>query len=344
MALATDHITRPVEGMHRVISGRWFDAIGPVTAPVRFVHDTIAGTVYSSVRVAGTIVGMGLDLGVRLEEEAADGLRAFVGGLWGDTADAPSLAIPMEVRGLTGEPTGHLVVLVHGLTETERIFGGDDGLLAAIAADPALTAVPIRYHTGLPVADNGARLAALLADVTATWPVPVRSIALVGRSMGGLVARAACVAGSDDGHDWVEAVSDVVTIATPHRGSWVAQFAHAAARALSIASETRPLAAFVDGRSPGIKDLQHGFEGDLPEGIAHHFVAGVVTAHPDHPFGTLVGDALVGRRSALGGELGPTTTVTVAATSHGRIHRHPGVVEAVMAWVRRDPSEAHASA
>ncbi|MEX1287261.1 MAG: hypothetical protein AB1Z57_04905 [Acidimicrobiia bacterium] len=337
VAIAADRLTRPVEGMHRAISHRWFSALGPVAAPIRLAHDAIADTVYASIRVAGTAVGIGLDLGVRLEEEAADGLRAFVTGVLGDDHGPHSRAldIPMEVRGLADERTGRLVVLVHGVTETERIFGGADGLAAAIDTDPTLTAIPIRYHTGLPIADNGARLADLLEDVVADWPVPVHTIALVGRSMGGLVARAACTIATDAGHGWVGAVSDVITIGTPHRGSYVARFAHAAARGLAIVPETRPLADVLDARSPGIGDLRHGYEAELPAGIDHHFVAGVVTADPDHPVGALVGDALVGRRSAVGHGLGPTTTVTVASAPHGRVHRHPDVVAEVMGWLGR---------
>ncbi len=54
-----------------------------------------------------------------------------------------------------------------------------------------MTPVYLRYNTGLPVGRNGADLAWLLDDLVAAWPVPVRSIALVGHSMGGLVVRAA---------------------------------------------------------------------------------------------------------------------------------------------------------
>jgi hypothetical protein len=338
VALATDRLVRPVEGMHRTISRRWFSAIGPVAAPVRVAHDAIAGTVYAAIRATGAIVGFGLDVGMTIRPETADGLTAFVTGVLGDDL-APheqAFAVPMEIRSIGDPPTGRLVVLVHGLTETERIFAGDDGLHSAIDADPALTAVTVRYHTGLAIAENGARLADLLADLVADWPVPVTSIALVGRSMGGLVARAACGAAREAGHGWVGSVTDVVTIGTPHRGSYVARIAAVAARGLRIAPDTRPLADVLDARSPGIRDLGAGSTDDLPPGVAHHFVAGVVTATPGHPVGSLVGDALVGRRSATGHGLGPTSAVVVPSTAHGALHRHPEVVAAVMAWLTPD--------
>jgi len=337
VALATDRLVRPVEGMHRTISRRWFDAIGPVATPVRAVHDAIAGTVYSAIRVAGTLVGFGLDAGVTIRDETADGLAAFVTGVLGEDLDPHGQAfdVPMEVRSVGEPPTDRIVVLVHGLTETERIFDGDDGLRAAIDDDPTLTGVTVRYHSGLPIDENGARLADVLDALVADWPVPVGSVAIVGRSMGGLVARGAATAGLEANMPWARLLTDVVTLGTPHRGSYVARFADLAARGLRVAPDTRPLADVLEARSAGIRDLERGSAADLPEGIAHHFVAGVVTAAPGI-VGTLVGDTLVGPRSAIGQGLRPTTTVTVPTTAHGTLHRHPDVVAAVMAWLAPD--------
>lgn len=339
MALATDRLVRPVEGMHRTISRRWFDAVGPITAPVRLAHDTIAGTVYTGIRLAGIVVGLGLDRWVDVRDETADRLTGFVTGVLGTDLGRHEAAfgVRMGVRPTGLPPTGRLVVLVHGLTETERVFESDGGLRAAIDAEDGLTAVPVRYHSGLSVAANGRALADLIEDLVAGWPVPVRSIALVGRSMGGLVARAACTTGAEVGHTWVTAATDVITIGTPHRGSYVAKVAAIAARGLRAAPDTRPLADVLDARSPGIRDLHHGSSAGLPGGIEHHFVAGVLAPGP---VGALVGDSLVGRRSATGDGLGPTTAVTVPSAAHGSLHRRPEVVSAVMAWLSTDPPGA----
>ncbi len=334
VALATDRILRPVEGMHWTISNRWFNAIGPAAAPVRAIHDTIVGTTYKTIRASGTLVGFGLDARVDLDEARADGLTAFVTGVLGHSA--AGFDVPMEVRGVDTPATGHIVVLVHGLTETERIFDGDEGVLAAIQDAPALTAVTVRYHTGLPVAQNGQRLAELLANAVADWPVEVESISIVGRSMGGLVARSACA--SAESQSWIELVTTVVTIGTPHRGSYVERIAEVAAKGLGIAPDTRPLAAVLEGRSDGIKDLHDGSDVALPDGIEHHFIGGVLTAEAKNPFGRLVGDALVGLRSAAGHGLQPTGTMTVTSTAHSSLHRHPDVVDAVLAWVSPDPA------
>ena len=362
VSLATERLVTPIEGMHRAISHRWFSMVGPVGAPVRWGHDTIAATAYKAVRLGGALVGAGLDARVRLRPDTEDSLRAFVNGLWGDDLGRheAALATPMSFFTADGEPldgaavanpTGRLVVAVHGLIETDRVWHGADGLVASLDADPALTCVLVRYNSGLRVGENGRRLAGLLEELMTSWPVPVESIALVGRSMGGLVARSAVMAGSSAGHRWVEAVPDVVTIATPHRGSPIEKLAHALGVGLGVAPETRPLGEqFVGSRSGGIKDLREGTivgddwggddPGSLPEGIRHRFVAGVVTVDPTHPLGALVGDLVVRPASSTGGRhLVPTDVAVVGGVAHADLHRSPAVVELVVGWLGSDREE-----
>ena len=92
----------------------------------------------------------------------------------------------------------------------------------------------------------------------AAWPVEVEEIALVGHSMGGLVARSACYHGVELGHDWVGRVRHVVSLGTPHMGAPLAQGVHYAAHALHAVPETRPFARFLRRRSAGIRDLRQG--------------------------------------------------------------------------------------
>lgn len=61
----------------------------------------------------------------------------------------------------------------------------------------------IRNNTGLPAAVNGARLVSLLDEIHAGWPVRIRSIALVGHSMGGLVIRSAYAKADLSEHRWI---------------------------------------------------------------------------------------------------------------------------------------------
>ena len=59
-------------------------------------------------------------------------------------------------------------------------------------------------NTGLPIAENGVAMAALLDRLVTAWPTDVRRIALVGHSMGGLVMRAACAVNTDSESPWTD--------------------------------------------------------------------------------------------------------------------------------------------
>ena len=377
LALATERIVAPVEGMHHAIAGRWFRPTDTISEPVRLAHDVIANVAYGSIRLGAKAAGVGLNRGVAIESSKADSVQAFVNGLWGDALDTrgDSMEIPMAIRDRWGESvsvgpelaaafpdaTGRLVILVHGLVETEQCWRGTEderGLAEVLEIDTALTPVPLRYNTGLWISDNGSRLASLLEGVSAEWPVPVQSIALVGHSMGGLVVRSACEAARVSGHRWIDDVESVVTVAAPHRGAPLEKVANAVAWGLRIAPETQPLADFINGRSVGIKDLRfgaivendwrgadpnallHDTVGDhpLPPGIDHHFVAGVVTSDPSHPVGAAVGDLVVRAASGTGGRhLEPKNVVVVGGKNHFDLLRDPVVIGSMLSWLAPKP-------
>src|SRR5207302_4323354 len=120
--------------------------------------------------------------------------------------------------------TGRLAVFVHGLAENDdwwrpvpdaagehpRPCFGD-----RLEAELGYTSVYIRYNTGLHVSENGERLCRLLDALVTAWPVPVESLALIGHSMGGLVARSACHAASSRATDWAGRTRHVVCLGTP---------------------------------------------------------------------------------------------------------------------------------
>jgi pimeloyl-ACP methyl ester carboxylesterase len=372
IALATERIVAPVEAMHQAISGRWFAALGAPGRPAQTIHDTLAGAVYQSIRLVGRAVGAGLDVSNAFGSDTNDSARAFVTGLWGDSLDQHEarLGTSMSARDAEGAPvsvdhragaafpaaTRHLVVLVHGLIEDERCWRGNNsepGLAEALAADPGLTPVAVRYNSGLSISTNGSDLAQLLDTLCADWPVPVESIALVGHSMGGLVIRSACATAAAESRSWIGAVTDVVTLGAPHEGAPLERGVNLAAWGLNLAPETRPLAEFLEGRSAGIKDLRYGAiagsspsEVDpnvglmgtaspesLPPGVRHHFVTGVVTSNPRHPVGAIVGDLLVPVSSGTGRSLRPSNPVVIGGLRHGDLLGEPAVIEQVMGWL-----------
>ena len=109
------------------------------------------------------------------------------------------------------ENTDRLVVFVHGLCETEEAWWlGTRADPAADAPAPrtygarlrddlGFSPLYLRYNSGLHISENGRRLSWLLEELCREWPVEVRELALVGHSMGGLVARSACHEAADGG-------------------------------------------------------------------------------------------------------------------------------------------------
>jgi pimeloyl-ACP methyl ester carboxylesterase len=246
------------------------------------------------------------------------------------------------------------VVFLHGLSLSEeswwRVAGGRRPARSygdRLGRDLGLTPVYVRYNTGLRISDNGRALSRLLDELTASWPVPVRSIALVGHSMGGLLARSACHCGNIDGAAWVPAVGTVVTLGTPHLGAPLEKGVHVTDWLLSRLPETAPLARPLQARSAGVRDLRLGSvaeeDAEVPflDHATYYFVAAVVSRDPEHPAGRLLGDGLVRYPSASG--QGRTRRVPfeigngarLCGVGHLALVNHPAVYRRLRAWLAR---------
>ena len=364
LALTVERIVEPVEGMHRTIAGRWVTRLGPASRTAEAYHGGISSLIYGLVRLGATVLGAGLDTAMTRKPPTAESVQALVNGLWGDRVDRihDELATPMVLFDGDGTPvpsgpgvaaafpevSGRLVVLVHGLARTERCWSGTEqapGLARSLAAHPAFTPLSVRYNTGLPIAINGVRLGALLEKLAGHWPVQIDSIALVGHSMGGLVAATAAEAGERAGHRWFDNLTDVVTIGSPHRGTPLEKLTQAVAWSLDLSSSSRPLAGFLNGRSQGIKDLGVDTLGatDAPSvdagpkrasPVRYHLIGGTVTSDPSHPVGTMLGDLVVRPPSSIRGTgQEPTHTVLIGGVHHAGLLNDPAVVDQVMGWL-----------
>lgn len=350
-AIAVDHISTAVQGMHTSISGAWIDRLGPVARPARAVNEAVIGLTYGSVRGGASLVAPVVDALVDENSRGADRMVAIVASLWGDTADIrlERLATTMSARDTAGtlvhpsdgapEPvTSRLVVLIHGLSQTDDCWAGPGGLLEELDRNPDLSVITIRYNPALPIASNGDHLDALLMDITDRWPVPLESVSLVGYSMGGVVAHHALAAGERRGRSWFAIVDDVISIGAPHGGSRIETAVTSASMALRIARHTRPLADFVDSRSRGIKDLHTDVDrpagpGD-PTHVRYHFVTGGITRRPTNPISIIAGDLVVHPASASGpSHLTPTSQVRLGGVHHIDLVRDPAVVMQVVAWL-----------
>lgn len=243
------------------------------------------------------------------------------------------------------DATTTVVVFVHGLGATERVWSDD---YATAVRNCGGTAVHVRYNTGESVASNGRALSALLGELVDAWPGHVERLIIVGHSMGGLVTRAACAAAAEDDATWPALLTDVVTLATPHRGAPMEKVANAVIQGLRLDPMAAPIADLCDSRSRGIKDLRFGAVRDedwagadpddalfdrteplpLPAGTRHHAAVATLTADPDAIAATVLGDGLVRRPSAAFAPNGShDSLILIGGAGHNDLLDHPRVTQ-----------------
>jgi pimeloyl-ACP methyl ester carboxylesterase len=308
--LAFDELALGTGGIgqvHRAIADRAFPA-----GPAKLLHDAISGAVYGAVRGGATLAGRASAL--LPDREVSPAVLGVLNGLQGDVLEPP-LAIPMTLSVEGDAP--RFAVFIHGLFETEHAWGYGGGTRYGDRL-PGWTPVYVRYNTGRSIADNGRELAERLDELDA------EEIALIGHSMGGLVASSACQAGGD----WTSRLTHVVSLGTPHTGAPLESAIHYAAEVLGVMPESRAFAGFLRRRSSGIRDLRRGLDHPLHESARHCFVAATVTREKDHLVGRFVGDWLVLEKSASHRTQEP---FHVGSAHHLALLNHPAVYERLAA-------------
>ena len=356
-----------VAGMHDAIGQRVESSLPPGASHIVGLQRAHAARVYRRVGAAHrripTALGQVAPRGATVHDsKAGRAVLPLLNGLWGDHlahADEP-LTIRMSLReagrDVTEFPGGgeHLVVFVHGLFEDERAWECEAGSFGErLERDLGVTALHVRYNSGLRISDNGASLSALIERTVSDWPVDVATISLVGHSMGGLVARSA----ADQGGDWTELLSTVVTLGTPHLGSPVEKSVHLGDWAMRKAPETRPLGEFLTRRSVGIKDLRFGaiaqddWDGHDPDEflrdrctevplldhVTYYWVAATISPDSDGTAARMFGDGLVREGSASGQgrvrRIPFDAGVTLGGVNHLAVMRDDAVYEHVREWL-----------
>ena len=193
----------------------------------------------------------------------------------------------------------------------------------------------------------------------AAYPVPIEEIALVGHSMGGLVARSAAHYASEHGEPWVERLRHIACIGSPHLGAPLEKAVNLLTgllRKIDAAGAQVP-AELLNARSAGIKDLRYGYILDeewagkdpdevfanarrnvpLLDQVGYYFVAATITRDPAHLVAQLLGDLLVRLPSATGAAPEPPrripfrSGVVFSGMNHIHLANHPGVYEALRA-------------
>lgn len=382
------HLAVTTQQIHRVVAHR---AVGGVLPPpVRAVQDTVTTTVYGLVRagiaVVGTAAATALDSVQRTRTarpwtstRRGRRLAGMLNGAVGDHLHDRyrQLASPMRIRvdGADVEPdaatlsrhypaaAARMVVFVHGVIETEewwsgpaRARAGDQTAIredfgSRLTRDLGYSSVHVRYNSGRHISDNGADLADLLDELIMAWPVPVRELALVGHSMGGLVARSALHQAFAQDRAWSQRTRHLVCLGSPLTGAPLERAANTLTALLRRFDESAPIAALLAGRSAGIKDLRHGslhrqdwHGGDPdavhrdvphpyrpPDGVEHCNLAATVSRAPG-PLGHWVGDLLVPTASALS-PTPPAHTRVIPGLTHRGLLTHDAVYTQLVSWL-----------
>lgn len=378
---ATQGITAVVEEMHRTIGSGPAILGRPLAGPVGAVTRVVYGGVGGAAGLAGSGVDKALArlaamIGGGTPTPEHEAVLAAVNGVLGDYLEATDnpLAIPMSVR-VQGQavpldssviaaaipaPTSRLLVTVHGSSMNARQWmrrGHHHG--RALVEDLGFTLMNVQYNSGRHISTNGLELAGTLQALMQAWPgPPVDELVLLTHSMGGLVARSACLAAEVAGLAWRDRLRAIVFLGTPHHGAPLERGGNWVDVLLGVHPYSAPLARLARIRSAGVTDLRHGSLRDqdwagrdrfvkrpdprepvpLPDGVRCFAVAGKTRGGVQN---ALPGDGLVPVASALGQHkqerfrlaFGDGDTWVAEGTSHLDLLSSPEVYERVCGWL-----------
>jgi pimeloyl-ACP methyl ester carboxylesterase len=348
----------------------------------------IPGAVYRAIHAGYDVADASLDAvfrALRTPDEAEntsaverERALAILNGVWGDHLaasgnplaiemrfrheGAPLLLEPSAIRTAFAQPSGRVLVFVHGLCMNERAWqDGDVDRSIALALDLGYTPLHLHYNSGLHISTNGRQFDALLEELVAAWPEPVEEIAIVGHSMGALVARGAVHYGALSSRAWRSRISRLVFLAAPHHGSGLERVGHWADDLLGRTPFSAPFRRLGVSRSAGITDLRHGNVVDedwqehdrfghhddrrvplpLPVDVTCYMIAATLGASAGDVRDRLFGDGLVPLASALGTHRNPEFCCGIPPerqwvayrSGHVELLRSPEVYEKIRDWL-----------
>jgi len=211
--------------------------------------------------------------------------------------------------------------------------GHDHG--AALARDAGFTPVYVHYDTGRAIAENGRDLDALMQALVDAWPAPIDRLAIVGHSMGGLLARSAMHSASQHGSTWASRVDSIVYLGTPHLGAPLERAGAWVDYLVGISPYTAPFARLGKLRSAGIKDLRHGLRGQapLPAHVKTYAIAGSTQKSAGRSRDRVRGDGLVPVKSALAMKMPGSNRVIAYGIGHLDLLSSDAVYRKLRAWI-----------
>jgi hypothetical protein len=380
---ATAGLTSLVEAMHERIArlpglpapklqGRTNGITGLVYKTIRGVTQVVGGSIEALLGLLGPALGSDDPMPER------EAIIAALNGVLGDylvatanpLATAMALrrdgrALPLDAAALaTRLPDAgpRVLVMIHGLCMNDLQWtreGHDHG--AALGRDLGFTPLYLHYNSGLHVSINGHALAQQLEHLLDQWPQPVERLALLGHSMGGLLARSALHYATLAGHRWPARLSDMVFLGTPHHGAPLERAGNWVDIVLGATPYAAPFARLGKVRSAGITDLRHGNLLDedwvgrdrfargadrrqpvpLPAEVRCCAIAASIGLQTGDLKDRLLGDGLVPLASALGQHADPRRSLAFTperqwvgyGINHLQLLQNPEVYAQLLRWL-----------
>ena len=277
-----------------------------------------------------------------------------------------AIAMPLNKESLEKiEPVvnGKILLMVHGScmndiqwTRKEHNHG------TALAKEFHKTPIYLHYNSGRHISTNGIDLNELLEKLVSHWPVPVEELNIIAHSMGGLVSRSALHYGQEQQKTWTTHLKKIIFLGTPHHGASLEQAGNYLDAVLEAVPYAKPFARLGKIRSAGVTDLRYGnlvdedwqnfdrfeMQGDqrqhmsLPKQVECYAIAGVVGKAMTSESSQLLGDNMVGIKSALGQHKNPAknlnfkkkNTYIAYENNHLDLLSNLKVCTKIKAWMR----------
>ena len=317
-------------------------------------------------------------LGEMESSDKKEAIRAVLNGVIGDYLEKNEnpLKITMQFRYQAkaisidsksiekAYPTinGKIILMVHGCclndiqwTRKEHNHG------TALAKELDKTPVYLHYNSGRHISTNGQAFNELLEELIQHWPVPVEELIIVAHSMGGLVSRSAVHYGQQQQQSWTKHLKKIIFLGTPHHGAPLEQAGNFLDAILEAVPYAKPFARLGKIRSAGVTDLRYGnlldedwqnkdrFEMQpdprtsisLPEQVDCYSIAGIASKATKSISSQLLGDNMVGLKSALGQHKKPSknlhfkkkNTWVAYETTHSELLSNPKVYSKIKSWI-----------
>lgn len=257
---------------------------------------------------------------------------------------------------------GKILLMVHGSclndiqwTRKEHNHG------TLLAKELHKTPIFLNYNSGLHISTNGQEFNELLEKLVLHWPVPVEELVIIGHSMGGLVSRSALYYGEQQQKSWTKHLKKIIFLGTPHHGAPMEKAGNFLDVILEATPYAKPFARLGKIRSAGVTDLRYGnlldedwqnndrfkMQGDqrqnisLPEQVECYSIAGIAGKESGSKSSQLIGDKMVGVKSALGQHKNPTknlhfkkeNTWIVYESNHSELLSNPKIYTKIKSWM-----------